>query len=402
MAKSQENGITILLGLKGYKVGEVSKGTEEIMVEVKANPGGIRCPHCGSMRLYQHGLCQERKVLHSWRGGKRIYLKLHRHRWLCQECSRSFNDGAELLRPYSRITRQAEVEVLWQLKERSFSQVRKEMGVGYGTVRRLLEREIDEEALGFIQEEDEIFLGIDEHSFRHQELVYTVTEVKKRKVLGILRDDRIATLKKFLSKIPDDKVKEVCIDMRESLRKAAEAVFPAARVVVDHFHMVADSNKRMDEARRIEQDVHRKRRVKIPKKIFLIGREKLSEEKKQRVDELLDRYPGLKGFYWAKEKIRELYRQENRQGATKLLDNIIFNLKLADDAELIRWGNTLKRWREPILNHFDNHTTNAFTEGCHTKIKMLKRISYGIRNVDVYWRKMLLGFVPSRSYFHTI
>jgi hypothetical protein len=33
---------------------------------------------------------------------------------------------------------------------------------------------------------------------------------------------------------------------------------------------------------------------------------------------------------------------------------------------------------------------------------MLKRISYGLKNVDVYWRKMLLGFVPSRSYFHTI
>ena len=46
-----------------------------------------------------------------------------------------------------------------------------------------------------------------------------------------------------------NKVKEVCIDMREGLRKAAEAVFPEAMVVVDHFHMVADSNKRMDEAR---------------------------------------------------------------------------------------------------------------------------------------------------------
>ncbi|MCL0094791.1 hypothetical protein M1N58_02710 [Dehalococcoidales bacterium] len=43
--------------------------------------------------------------------------------------------------------------------------------------------EIDEETLGFIQ--DEIYLGIDEHSFRHQELVQT--EVKKRRVLGILR-----------------------------------------------------------------------------------------------------------------------------------------------------------------------------------------------------------------------
>ena len=402
MAKRQEDGITILLGLKGHEVGSVSEDEEEIMVEVRVGLGAINCPRCGSMRLYRHGLCQRRKVLHSWSGGKRVYLELHHHRWRCRECSRSFNDGAELLRPYSRITRQAEAEVLWQLKERGFSQVRRELGVGYGTVRRLLEREIDEEALGFIQGEDEIFLGIDEHSFRHQELVHTITEVKKRKVLGILRDDRIATLKKFLSKIPGDKVKEVCIDMKEGLRKAAEELFPLARVVVDPFHVIANSNKRMDEARRIEQDVCRKRKVKMPKKIFLIGREKLGEEKKQRVDELLDRYPGLKGFYWAKEKIRELYRQESREEATKLLDNIIFNLKLADDAELIRWGNTLKRWREPILNHVDNHTTNGFTEGCNTKIKMLKRISYGLRNVEVYWRKMLLGFVPSRSCFHII
>ena len=25
---------------------------------------------------------------------------------------------------------------------------------------------------------------------------------------------------------------------------------------------------------------------------------------------------------------------------------------------------------------------------------ILKRISYGLRNVEVYWRKMLLGFAP--------
>jgi len=287
-------------------------------------------------------------------------------------------------------------------RDRNFSQVTRELGISYGTLRRLLEREIDEEALGWIRGEEVIYLGIDEHSFRHQDLVYSVTEVKRRKVLGILRDDRIATLKEFLSKIPADKVTEVCIDMKEGLRKTAEAMFPSARVVVDPFHIVADSNRRIDEARRIEQDLYRKRKVQIPKKIFLIGGEKLSEEKKHKVDMLLEQYPGLKGFYWAKEKIRELYRQPTRAEATRLLENIILNLKSEDDAELIRWGNTLKHWREPILNHFDNRTTNGFTEGCNTKIKMLKRVSYGLRNVEVYWRKMLLGFVPSRSCFHTV
>ena len=134
------------------------------------------------------------------------------------------------MRPHSRLTKQAQAEALWQLKDRSFSQVSKELGISYSTLRHLFEREIDEEALGSIKEEEELFLGMDEHSFRHQDMVHTVTEVRKRKVLAILRDDRIATLKMFLKKIPQDRVREVCIDMKESLRKVAEEVFPKAKL----------------------------------------------------------------------------------------------------------------------------------------------------------------------------
>jgi transposase len=263
--------------------------------------------------------------------------------------------------------------------------------VSYTSLRWLLKKEIDGEASSFLPLEEEIFLGIDEHSFKHQELVYLVTEVKKRRVLRILKDDLIATLKAFLIKIPKDKVKEVCIDMKEGLRKLAEALFPEAKVVVDPFHVVADSNRRMDEARRIEQDVQLKRKVQIPKKIFLIGGEKLSVEAESKLAVLLAKYSSLKDFYWTKEKIRELYRQESREDAANILDNVIFNLRLVDDGELIRWGNTLKHRRDPILNRFENRTSNGYTEGCNTKIKTLKRVSYGLRNAEVYWRKMLLG-----------
>ena len=84
--------------------------------------------------------------------------------------------------------------------------------------------------------------------------------------------------------------------MKESLRKVAEEIFPKAKVIVDPFHVIADSNRRMDEARRIEQDVHWKKRVRIPKKIFLIGGEKLNEEQRGKITELLIKYPSLKGF----------------------------------------------------------------------------------------------------------
>ena len=362
MARGHNNGITILLGVKDLKIGEVIEYEDRIVVKASLKKREEICPYCGSAKLYKHGKGRTRQVLHSWSKGKRVYLELQHRRWKCKSCKHTFSEGRDLIKPHSRITKVAEVEALWQLKDRSFAQVRRDLGISYSTLRRLLEKLIDEDMLGSILDKDEIHLGIDEHSFRHQDLVHTVTEVKQRKMLGVLKDDRIATLRGFLNNIPKDKVKEVCIDLKESLKKLAEDMFPQAQVIADAFHVIADANKRMDEARRIEQDIYQKRKVKIPKKIFLIGRDKLSEEKKQKVDELLNRYPTLQGFYWAKEKIRELYRQKDREEAAKLLDNIIFNLKIADDAELVRWGNTLKKWREPILNYFHNGTTNGYTK----------------------------------------
>lgn len=50
MSESQEDGITILLGLKWHEVGRVSKGKKEIKVEVKAKEAK-GCPNCGSSDL---------------------------------------------------------------------------------------------------------------------------------------------------------------------------------------------------------------------------------------------------------------------------------------------------------------------------------------------------------------
>jgi len=60
------------------------------------------------------------------------------------------------------------------MKYLSLSQVKKELVISYSTMRHLLERQIDGDVLGFIKEEEGVFLGIDEHSFRHQDMMYTV------------------------------------------------------------------------------------------------------------------------------------------------------------------------------------------------------------------------------------
>jgi len=186
-------------------------------------------------------------------------------------------------------------------------------------------------------------------------------------------------------------VREVCIDMKEGLLSVVQRRLPDALVVVDPFHIIQDANTRLDEARRLEQEMRRRPLKKLP---FLLAKEKLSSSQRLYLQEIFRQIPTLKEFYMVKEWLRELYRLPTRAEAERLLSRILIACQASDDAEMVRWGRTLKRWRPFILNYFVSRTTNAFTEGTHTKIKLLKRVSYGFRNVQVYIQKMLLGFLP--------
>jgi transposase len=70
MAKSRENGSTILLRLKGYEVEKVMEEEEGIIAEVRAiGSKRLNCPRCGTARLHRHGSAMKRKILHSWSSG---------------------------------------------------------------------------------------------------------------------------------------------------------------------------------------------------------------------------------------------------------------------------------------------------------------------------------------------
>jgi transposase len=45
-----------------------------------------------------------------------------------------------------------------------------------------------------------------------------------------------------------------------------------------------------------------------------------------------------------------------------------------------------------ICNYFENHTTNGLTEGMNTKIKLIKRKSYGFANFEHLRLKLLACF----------
>ncbi len=116
MARGHNNGITILLGVKDIKIGEVTEYEDRIVVKASMEKKEEKCPPSGSGKLYHHGKGRTREALLP-RRGKGVYLELERQRWRCRDCRRTFTEGRELIRPYSRITKVTEVEALPSCKE---------------------------------------------------------------------------------------------------------------------------------------------------------------------------------------------------------------------------------------------------------------------------------------------
>lgn len=80
----------------------------------------------------------------------------------------------------------------------------------------------------------------------------------------------------------------------------------------------------------------------------------------------------------------EFFRLKHKKTEEKRLKDLVEIALLSDDAAIMQWEKMLRKWGPYILNYFDNRTINTYTEGIQTKIKMIKRMSFGFRNVDVY------------------
>lgn len=391
-----KNDIVKIFRLQAFRVINVFVDERSIEIEVALKKKHLQCPLCGKQSSRCHQIGKNYLIKHQLWGEKTVYIKGRKNRWKCFRCGKPFTESWPGVKKWSRKTETAEFQILSFLKNKSFRQLKQENGVSDHEARYLLTKIDTAPTWQEEQKQKNIRLGIDEHSFRGRNLVITVTNLSQRRLKAILPDDRQKSIRAWLKAIPDEikpKIEEVCIDMKELFAAAIKQELPLADIVLDHFHVIQDANRRLDEARRLEQEMQRRKHIG-KRWWFLMGRERLDAKHRVMLDRLLEQYASLKEFYYYKEQLRTLYNAKNREEAAILMARIILNMECSDDAAVNQWGRTLKHWRNYILNYFNHKTTNAFTEGAHNKIKMIKRMSFGFRNVQIYIRKMMIAFIP--------
>jgi transposase len=379
-----------LLGLQHLWVDSWKIKKELVEVKVRNPRKYCKCPFCNFSTKQIHQK-KERRLKHSVWQDREVVLKINQRRFRCKKCKKVFTECLSGI-DKRRTTENYRNILLKKLARSSLSHTMQTTKTSSSVLYRVLrEKHQQSKEINWKEEGRKIKLGIDEHNYQGKKMSLTITNISKRKLLTILENDKKSTLKKWLNTIDEKRIDEVCIDMRRGFLYAVKETLPEVKIVADKFHVIAYANKAMDEIRSI---IVPKKRVR---RLLFKGKEKLSQQEKVKLESIFKQYqefPSLYEAYFIKEKIRSFYCLKDKQLAKKKLDLIIMFCENSQSRYVKAIGRTLLFWREYILNYFNNYSTNAFTEGCHTKIKMIKRMSFGFRNIKNYIAKISLAFLP--------
>ena len=391
--------IQYLLGLQGLMIVSLVNHFESVYLYALPRRKTGTCPTCGHRSSAIHGYRPPQTVKHILVGGKQLYLVLHKRRFWCKRCRVAFVEEISCLSKWGRHTNLLADEILTRLRETSFAGVSRTTNLSYRVQAQTLMTRVNPSTPKWEEINKPFVMGMDEQSFSGHEMIATITDLTHHKLLAVLPDDHKPTLKAFYESIPPEKshlILALCTDMRTTYdtARSSHPILKKIPLVIDKYHLIADANKRVSAERRIVEDVVLHNKRQLPRKLLLKGKEHLSEEEQKKLKLLLTKYPDLQVYYFIKEGLREMYTKSDKESATKFLNNLISTMYRQREKGCSDWAKTLEKYHDSILNYFDFYITNAYTEGVHTKMKLIKRQGFGYRNKEIYLRKLVLGFLP--------
>jgi len=389
----QDDCIAVALGLPQLRILKQKELEGYFEVTVIYRQKGAVCPRCGRVTTKEHDrrpqLKQDRRLR-----DKVVFLTLMKRRFRCLWCGKVFTEPDEVFgsrrRSSHRFREYLGQEALHQTVRRTAQKEK----VGEGLVRRCVAEEIGRRLGAREVEEIPEFIGLDEFSVKRRRLYHTaICNLVKGEVMEVVEGQGRQKVEEYLDSLPGpERVKGVAMDMHEPFRQAVQMCLPQAKVVVDKFHLIRHINKAMDKVRsRLQGGNRRGKRSDLFRSRYTLlkGAERLGDWEKGRLNQLFYRYPELKRVWVLKESFRAWYRETDRMRAEEmlgLLEEQIEGKSLPEFKELLH---TLDNWREEILNYFDYRITNGFVEGKNNRIKTIKRMAYGYRNMDNFRMRIL-------------
>jgi len=394
-----DNCFIKLFHLQEFRVTGTELMGEKMIIHCKLRTNRVKCKTCGHWIKTVHQYPEPKRVKHMFWQGNIIELSLLKRNFFCWKCKKKglpwlTTEQAKIIPRRSKYSLIWADQVMKGLGQTTFKTQQELAKASFGTIQKLLASRIDPYIGVWPTEGKVISLGLDLHSFSGTNMIPTVCDLTNGRLITILPDNKQSTFRTFLRNIPEEKkdlIEEVCIDMDCHYIKTIREELPDVRIVIDFFHIVSDANFRISEVRNLIQKTNK---AMISKRLLEKNREHLSLNERVSLNYVFEAYPELGELWRIKERIRSIHKNPSTALATILYGGLIKEMKESSYPSIKQWAKTLNRWQDGILAYFTYHTTNGYTEGVNTKLKTIKRLSYGFRNIDNYIRKALLTFIP--------
>ena len=380
----------ILLNLKDISI-HIPKNPSPNSIIIQLNRKSHRCPSCNCSTSSIHDY-RVQPIKDIPNPATNITIFLRKRRYVCIACSKRCREDNPFIYRYQRMTNRLKAYIISNFaKLKPASDIASDSNCSVTTAIRLFDNvSYCKPSLPEVIAIDEFKGNAGGHKFQ-----CLIANPKHRKVLDILPTRTADDLYQYFTSYSLEerlKVKYIVMDLSTLFRSVMKNCFPNAKIVADKFHVCRLANWALESVRKEVQKQfsdYRRKYFKKSRWILLKRREKLTEAESVQLANMLTVSDKLRKAYLLKESFYELFESSNNTeyvSRLKVLQELVHKERLPKFTTFL---NTITKWHDEILRAIATGYTNGYVEGLNNRTKVLKRISYGVRNFERFRNRIL-------------
>ena len=395
--------ITQALNLPQYKVTEL-KNNEPNALYIWVEPYKHKpfvCSGCDKVHTSKVNSLKEVVVEDLKLFNKRVWLIVTKRRMRCPQDGRLHVERVDWVKPRARVTNRLSKDIYRLTSITTNTEAGWYLGLDDEKVYRIDLETLEELSAQKLKPIPAcINMSVDEVSWRkYYRYLTNVIDVDIRKVIWNSMGRTTEVLDKYYAGIGKEdsaKIGSVALDGAMTYISSTAKNAPNALIVYDKFHVVQRLNTTVDTVRKLELRKARKEdrtdliEMMDCKQRFILLKNKgnLTENQKERLDRLCSLNDPIFKAMLLKESFLQIYTKQDETSAEEYLNAWFAQVAASGIQAFMALAEKFKNKARYILNWFRKRISSAISEGINNKIKRLKQMAYGYRNVRYFLLKI--------------
>ena len=391
----QTNCIKNLLDLKDVIIKNIKNLKDKVEIYIELPVKEHICPCCNKPTTNIHDYYSQtiKDIPIYFKPTNLIY---HKRRYECKNCGKSFFEDNSIISKYQRRTTRLTGFVVDRLRNLiSQSDVSIQTNVSTSVISKMLPY------LAVTNSTLPKVLCIDEFKGNTGNYKYQVALIdgETHDVVDILECRQKHSLCEYFKKFPQeqlDNVKFFVTDLWETYKDIAFTYFRKAKIIADHFHFARYACNAVNDIRiAVQKNLPKEERkyFKHSRKLLLSRQCNLkTDEQKDELSYILINYSeDLRIAYREKEALLDIiHSTDSFETKSKSFSEWVKRNLESSVVQLQECAKTYQHWYTEIKKSLEVPYSNGATEGFNNKIKVLKRVSFGMRSFKNFKARILL------------